>query len=479
MIFARLRLKALASPFGRSMRRPFALRFAAVLVALHVPSWLAALLFQAPMAEERPLLNLDLLVAASIACLSTVSGGIALLLAWAADFVRVAAKNYHFMSAMDFVDAVRFVDMLHIGGFLSPPLIAIVAGVVLCAWVVLGQARRMPILALPLWVTIVLAAGLDVANGSFHIFGLDKDSRIIRVNFAGSPAWNVWRSEQRNPLALGALVPMRNPSSFTALREWTQAHPGRTSMLVVVESMGLPKDPALMDWLRGRLVTERLSSRWTVRQSDEVFRGTTTSGELRALCGLQGHYSRLSDSLAAVCLPRILAGQGTASIGIHGFGLRMFDRNQWWPRIGLTPWQWPVRSTTRLPMNCNQAFPGVCDSAVLELAVAQAQPSARFVYALTLDTHLPINSGHARQLSPALKALCAARATPNEACLLVRQLGDLLGTLGQLLAESGATPFVVVVGDHAPPFGEADNRQAFVEDRVPLFVLTPLAAENP
>jgi phosphoglycerol transferase MdoB-like AlkP superfamily enzyme len=269
---------------------------------------------------------------------------------------------------------------------------------------------------------------------------------------------------------------MQDPASFTAQREWTRAHPGQTSMLVLVESMGLPKAPEVLDWLRGRLFTQRLSSRWTVRQSDEAFRGTTTSGELRALCGLQGHYSRLDDTLAARCLPQMLAGQGTTSIGIHGFGLRMFDRNQWWPRIGLAPWQWPGRPQAQLPMSCNHAFPGVCDAAVLDLAVAQAQQPARFVYALTLDTHLPLDQDHAGPLPAELKARCAASGTPEEACHLVRKLGDVLGTLSQSLAGSRATPFVVVVGDHAPPFGEAANRQAFVADRVPIFVLTPLDA---
>ncbi|MCE4558053.1 hypothetical protein [Pelomonas cellulosilytica] len=449
-------------------------RFATIVFALHAPNLLAALLFKAPMAEERPLFNLDLLLAAAIACFSTLGGAAALLLAWSADFVRSAAKNYHFMSAMDFMDAVRFVDMLNLRTFLSLPLIGSVAGLALCAWVVLGQARKRPSMAAPLLATIVLAAGFDVANGSFHIFGLDKDSRIIRMNFAGSPAWNVWRSEQQNPMASGLPVPMRDPVSFNALREWQQAHLGETSLLVLVESMGLPRSPELQAWLRGRLVTARLSTRWTIRAADEAFYGTTTSGELRTLCGLQGHYSRLDDKLAAGCLPHVLAQKGTASIGIHGFGLRMFDRNQWWPRVGLMPWAWREQPTGGLPMNCNHAFPGVCDAAVLELAVAQAQQPARFVYALTLDTHLPLKLEDSAAPSATLKVLCAASGTPEEACRLVQQLGDLLGLLGQALERSRATPFVVVVGDHAPPFGEAANRQAFVAGRVPLFVLTPI-----
>lgn len=455
-----------------TLRLVATLRLAATVVALHAPSWLTALAFQAPRAEERPLLNLDLLLAAAIACVSPVAGSVALLVAWVADFIRAAAKNYHFMSAMDFVDAARFLDMLDVRTFISTSLLAMVAGLGLCAWIVLSQTRRAPRLAVPLVALVVIAAGFDVANGSFHVFGLEKDSRIVNVNFAGSPAWNVWRSERQSPLAFGPPVPMRNPATFYALRDWQDTHPGHTSMLVLVESMGLPKDPALRGWLLGRLATKRLASRWTIRQSDEQFYGSTTSGELRTLCGLQGHYSRLTDGLASGCLPHRLAARGVTSIGIHGFGLRMFDRNEWWPRIGIKPWHWPEPSQGGIPMNCNNAFPGVCDDAVLDRAVTEAQEAGRFVYALTLDTHLPLPSS-AEPVPRDLAVACNGAAASPAACQLVLRLGHVMETLERSLAASRAIPFVTVVGDHAPPFGEASNREAFVADRVPLLVLEP------
>lgn len=453
-------------------RWPLVIRFIAIVVALHAPSWLTAWVFQAPRAEERPLFNLDLLMAAALACVSTVAGGVALVLAWAADFIRAAAKNYHFMSAMDFVDAARFVDMLNLRTFLSASMFGLVLGFAACVWMVLWLTRRTARLAWPLLAVAVLAAGFDVANGSFHIFGLDKDSRIVNLNFAGSPVWNVWRSERQSLLAAGPPVAMRNPASFRALQGWQAAHSGQTSMLVLVESMGLPRDPALQAWLMQRLATVRLTARWDVQATNEEFVGSTTSGELRVLCGLQGHYSRLDETMAAGCLPRQWSGRGVTSIGIHGFGLRMFDRAEWWPKVGLTPWSWPAGGGS-VSMNCNQAFPGVCDSEVLAQAVKQAQAPGRFIYALTLDTHLPLDLRNATPLPAPLRSACAASATPEQACQLVNKLGDLLARLEATLAASQATPFLVVVGDHMPPFGEMSNREAFIAHRVPMFVLTP------
>lgn len=459
-------------PAARAFTRVWlAVRFVCIVVALHAPSWLTAWIFQAPIAEEQPLFNLDLLVAAALACASTVAGGVVLVLAWAASFIRAAAKNYHFMSALDFVDAARFVDMLNLRTFLSASMLGLVLGFAGSVWLVLWLTRRSARLAWPLFGVAVLAAGFDVANGSFHIFGLYKDSRIVNLNFAGSPAWNVWRAERQSMLAAGPPVAMRDPATYRALQGWQAAHPGQTSMLILVESMGLPRASALQAWLTQRLATTRVTARWDVEVRDEEFVGSTTSGELRTLCGLQGHYSRLDETMSAECLPRQLAGRGVTSIGIHGFGMRMFDRAEWWPRVGLVPWHWPPGGS--MPMNCNQAFPGVCDSEVLAQGVKQAQMSGRFVYVLTLDTHLPLDTRHAAPLPAALRGACAASLTPEQACQLVNKLGDLLARLEGSLATSQATPFLVVVGDHMPPFGEVSNREAFVARRVPMFVMTP------
>lgn len=453
-------------------RAALAARFIVIVLALHAPSWLSAWIFQAPRAEERPLFNLDLLLGAAIACVSSLGGAIVLVLAWAADGARSAAKNYHFMSTVDFVDAARFADMLNLPALFSRSLLGALAGALVCLWLVLRLTRRSRQLALPLLALAVLAAGCDIANGSFHLFGLDKDKRAVSLNFAGSPAWNVWASERQSLQAAGPGARITNPVTYRALQTWQAEHPGRTSLLVLVESMGLPRDPALRGWLQGRLMTSRLAARWEMQFSEEAFSGSTTFGELRTLCGLHVHYSRLDDELAAGCLPRQQAAQGMSSIGIHGFGLRMFDRSTWWPRVGLRPWNW-LEGDAPKSMNCNPAFPGVCDVDVLAQAVKQAQEPRRFVYALTLDTHLPLDLKRLPPLPVDLLKACSASSTPLEACQLTRQLGDLLARLESLLAASAATPFLVVVGDHAPPFSERFNREAFATDRVPLFVLKP------
>lgn len=447
-------------------------RFVIIVMALHAPSWLLAAIFQGPRADERPWFNLDLLLAGALACLSPIVGGVALLVAWAADAIRLASKNYHFMSVMDFMDAARFVDMLNVRIFVTPSAVALIAVLVACAWVVLRQARVRR-LWLPLVGFMVLCISLDGLNGSMHLFGMEKDRRLLDANFAGSPSWNVWRAQRQAAVVAGLPTPIVPAVTHDALRDWHEAHPRGSSVLVLVESMGLPRDPGLRRWLADRIDTPRMSQRWRVTATHEPFSGATTSGELRTLCGLQAHYSRLDAQTAAGCLPRQLSAKGVRSIGVHGFGLRMFDRRDWWPRIGLTPWQWPEDpAKVGLPMNCNHAFPGICDEAVLGRAIDEAQAPERLTYALTLDTHLPL-AAPLKPMSPELKAACARAAAPESACQLVQRLGQVLDELEQQLAVSPATPFVVIAGDHAPPFGEKANREVFEANEVPVILMKP------
>jgi len=447
------------------------LRFVTIVAVLHAPSWFGGWLFQVPRAEERPLFNLDLLAAAALACTSSVWGMVALLLAWAADGFRAAAKNYHFMSTLDLVDAARFVDMLNLQAFVSLQVVGAAVGLVAGLAATLWLTRQSRQFVLPLLLTAVLAAACDVANGSFHLFGLDKDRRGISLNYAGSPAWNVWSTELQSRAASVTVGAIPDPITFRTLRDWQTGHPSRTSLLVLVESMGLPRQPEVKHWLRARLMTTRLASRWDASETEELFHGSTTFGELRTLCGLYAHYSQLDDVLAAGCLPHRLAADGVDSVGIHGFGLRMFDRGLWWPRIGLQPWRW--RGEKDLAMNCNPAFPGICDEEVIAEAVRQAQTPGRFVYALTLDTHLPMDKKRLAPVPSDLRVICDATGTPLEACQLVQELGELLAYLEEKLIRSESTPLVVVVGDHGPPFSETANREVFEADRVPLFVLRP------
>lgn len=448
-------------------------RYMLVVVALHVPSWLLAWLTNGPWIEERPIFNVDLVFAALLACLNTTAGAVALFLAWAAEFIRTASKSFYFLSVLDFVDAARFADLLNLRLFFSLPLLVAMLGLAGCAWIVLKQTRRARGLALSLLLSLPVLAGLDMLNGSSRVFDSYGDRWLISKNLAGSPIWNIWHAQKRNPLASGRPSVFEGVKSYRALDDWHMTHPDGSSLLVLVESMGLPKSPLLQDWLVSRLSTPRLLARWTPEFSSEPFLGATTSGELRTLCGLKGHYSRLTEADAKACLPSRLQGMGVRAIGMHGFHLRMFDRQDWWPRIGLEPWRPKTAAgEASLQTNCNAAFPGVCDLSLLREAVRMADGPRRLVYALTLDTHLPLPPGES--VVPAeLARRCSLAQTPEAACSMVNRLSQVLGWLEDQLAQASNPSLVVIAGDHAPPFSSKENREAFDSGAVPIIMLKP------
>ncbi|HEY4083318.1 MAG TPA: hypothetical protein VGM81_21735 [Burkholderiaceae bacterium] len=453
-------------------------RYVATLGALHLPSWLIGWLTHSPWTEDRPLVNLDLVLAAAVSCLNPVVGAIVLIGAWSADILRMATQNYYFLSVIDFVNSARFIDLINLRPFISASSVAAVLGFLFFIWLVIRLTRSMRCLALPLLLTVVLLELLDALNGSSHLLGLNRDEKLLPFNVAGSPAWNILNALKRNPMALERPLPFEGVKSNKVLGAWHVSNPKNSEMLVLVESMGLPRSQALADWMLARLNTPAVAARWTVGMDKEPFLGATTSGELRTLCGLKGHPSRLDAETAKTCLPWKMHADGQHATGFHGFSLRMFDRRDWWPMVGLTAWRQIASDGQPLPMNCNETYPGICDLAVLHEAAKLADSTGQFVYALTLDTHLPLG-GRTKPLPADLVSLCTANQVHDTACDMVGRLGDVLGTLATQMETMSTTPLVVVVGDHAPPFGDRENRNAFDMRVVPIMVAEPkLAAQG-
>lgn len=450
-----------------------ALAVAAALVVLaQFPFWL----MQCRVMIQRPILNLDLLVAVVILLWSRWLGLAALTVAWLIEINHDASASYHFLGIADLVDAARFLDLVKLSSILSwqfvVALALLVGGAAAMAW--LARIARPPALVVLAVVVLSVAAfGADVLNGSNNLFGNDRDHFAINANIAGSPglsavkAFIVERRGASEPMARSA-----DPITFDRAIAWHVGHPDASVLLVLVESMGLPQSPAIRAWMASRLDTAEIRRRWTIRRTVEPFRGSTVYGELRVLCGLQGHYSRLRPEDEAQCLPRRFLTAGGQALGLHGFNMRMFDRQHWWRELGLEPQDLSVDAGTPASFDCNDAFPGVCDGAVLRRAAALAETPRRLVYVVTLDTHLPLPT-RSLSMPPGLAELCVHERLPVDGCQIVNRLGWLLDQLQADLSAMLHPPLVLVSGDHAPPFLERAARDTFDPARVLGFVLEP------
>ena len=435
---------------------------------MQLPFWIAGNFYS----FQRPLFNYDLAIALLGFCLSRWIGWPLLCLALFIDVARIASLNFHFPDLPDFIEAAKFVGLLNLGGFASLEGGLALGCVLLYAGFTIRWLKRWKSSQLVGQLLVLLALGAaDALNGSMQVFGGGLDRLRSPLNVAGSPIWNLYSMNAAGSHVDPALTPMPSLVNRT-LREWHAAHPDRGLMLVLVESMGQPQSEAIRAWLVSQLQNERLDLRWHLRHGEEAYRGATTRGELRVLCGLDGSYKLIHQDVAPTCLPDLLNSGDFDSVGYHGFQLAMFDRQSWWKTLGLTAYQPAYKDAVPGVKDCHNVFHGVCDAEVLREAVKHVQADRRFSYVVTLDTHLPLPST-AGIIPEEVRALCMRERMPISACELVNQLGGTLRSLGHLLTADKYSPFVAIVGDHAPPFLERDSRAAFVPDKVPFYILEP------
>lgn len=293
-------------------------------------------------------------------------------------------------------------------------------------------------------------SGLLAADpASFVPFG--RAPAVTRVDSATRVALDQWRS-----------LPRREAG-------------GANVALVLVESWGqIDGSEGLTRAIAAPLFTPVIAARYDVKLGSMAFRGSTTNAELRELCGLHASYRDLFSLPRLRCLPDIFVELGYNVTGMHGFHGDMFDRSSWWPRIGIGQRLFLEDfRRTGTSRTCGTAFPGICDDDLMRAMGDRLTSPRQFVYALTINSHLP--------LAPTEDAdgsfRCSALAVPlrAEACALAQQWHRVLQALAReaLRLDVKPTQFIVV-GDHSPPLlGTSD--QNFSSRQVPYVILTPRA----
>jgi hypothetical protein len=411
-----------------------------------------------------PIFNLDLLLVGVVACLVPRLAIPSFLLAAGVAVLVAAAAIFHFHSP---------IDLLRYGG--APTLdftalaiehagFAVLVGVVVLAgWVGTRAAtRRQAILMLGVIAMLAIA---DQRQWSERLPPLSYGP----INVVGSPGLALVTHHLLSP-------PGRIDKFYDRVRladrtyEWAAAHPGRSIVFVVVESLGVPKDVGLAEWLDTALLPP---AGYRMERGTAPFKGSTTAGELRQLCQLSGSYEHLRrDSSTEGCLPARLTQLGYATEGFHAFSGRMFQRTRWWPLVGLQRVNFLEELGPRLSaQRCGQAFRGLCDEEIVDM-IGAASPLAggRFSYLLTLNSHLPVDPIENRSMP---NVVCEAHQAPGRACVLLGMHARLFNRLRDKLLSRPDRPLLVVVGDHAAPLSVPGERGVFVPDRVPYWILMP------
>lgn len=418
---------------------------------------------------NRPLFSYDTIIALVVAVFHKPIGGFLLLVAWFSDGLVSQSLTYQFLSPIDFLQSARFsgeLDWRHFLSYWQVIGILIFSVFLYLLRVIYNRTPASAGSSANLFFIGLLLIALDAANGASDIWR--KDTMIVPINIAGSPSFTLVKSAFKPPEKRG-LRKITNDHSISKKFDvvaWASTHPDRSILFVVVESLGIPKSDDALEFLRQSVLVNSYKTNFYQIE----FRGATTSGELRSLCGLEGSYTAANTSNGNDCLPAQLSKLGWQTSGFHGFSNRVFDRQYWWPTIGLDRVFFIESPEVAVLNRCGNVFRGACDHALVDLAISHIATPKSFAYVLTLNTHLPVVP---IELPTKLSDICYIDAVPKVACMHIAALRDVLQSIVIGTSSLPTRPLIVIVGDHAPPFSAINERGAFRQDVVPGFVLEP------
>lgn len=401
--------------------------------------------------------------------------GLALL--WMADFLFVFAQVNLSSNYGEVLDLLSFVPYTNVGWIAAGS--AALAGLMLWGWLCLRlQQRASPGRGLLLWTLALLVVslawprinGFDLAEGK--LYGI----RVTKL--AGS--WVLTSQHMRSGLSFyeegfapdaGKFVEL--PQDGSAVRRMlAYAAPAEKMLVVVVESWGLSRNAAENQFWKDLWA----SSDWQVRAGTLPFQGATVAAELRELCGFVPASLRI-DAIpdAQQCLPNRLRAQGWHTQAFHGASGKMYRRDAWYPVIGFE------RSSFMQQLMSNakrcSSIPGVCDySIAFQVTQTLRQEGRRFTYWMTLNSHTPYRDSDLSD-PQVVSQVCAPLGLQGARCTHAALLYDFMRSLKAALSQQPIQGLqVVLVGDHAPKFFDAQSREDFDDAAVPyLMVETPAA----
>jgi len=244
-------------------------------------------------------------------------------------------------------------------------------------------------------------------------------------------------------------------------------------MLVMVEAMGEPRNPALRARFERIWKRPELAEKYDVTLGSTQYYGSTTSGEMRELCQRWGNYPEITEAEPG-CLPSVLAARGYQTTSFHAFNSDFFERSRWYPLIGFQHSVFGDRLLKQGAGLCPNVFTGACDKDVPPIIAKHLQSASKpqFVYWLTLNSHLPIVEN--RELGTENCAKLGGRMDKDfpMVCRLFAIWEDTAASLVQTINRPDFPPtHILIVGDHMPPLTHQGSRLQFEPDRVPWILL--------
>ena len=248
----------------------------------------------------------------------------------------------------------------------------------------------------------------------------------------------------------------------------------RHVLVVMVEAMGQPSNPALRRRLVDLWAPPEVRARYSVSSGETLFYGSTTNGEMRELCGRWAEYEEVMEADDPTCLPARLAARGYHSQAWHSFNGGFFDRYIWYPHIGFDEMRFSPDLYNGGAARCPGVFPGACDRDVPRQIGAELRQARepQFLYWLTVNSHLPVLRDEQLQTADCSQFDAVLDREFPMTCRLMQLFDQSSRALArEISAPDFPATDILIVGDHIPPFFDRHHRNQFEPDRVPWILL--------
>ncbi len=280
----------------------------------------------------------------------------------------------------------------------------------------------------------------------------------------------------------GTLYILQSPPAFssatgqTGLTEIPQGTRQQDVLLVLVESLGALDDPRQMNVIWDSFRTPEIAARYDVSTGTTAYKGSTTAGETRELCGDWNDFAAYLDGPHPECLPASYRDAGYKTASFHAFPAEFFSRDEWYPNIGFetSSFMEDLVPTDREFRTCGKTFTGLCDmdlADTIESYLTSPSVAPRLTYWLTLNTHVPFDPA---DVAPRLGCADSALFDDQTVCHMSEMWMEIFDRIAKIASNPELKPTkILLVGDHAPPLWTRKGRDAFTADQVPWLLLTP------
>ncbi len=246
----------------------------------------------------------------------------------------------------------------------------------------------------------------------------------------------------------------------------------RHLIVVLVEAMGQPAADAERGIFDAGWNRPGWRARYDVEHGSIPYYGSTTSAELRELCGQWGDFTQF-DFAHADCLPRRYKAAGYETTAMHSFVGNFFQREQWYPQM-FDHAEFAPDLIGQGVKSCGGMFPGACDSDVPRMLAARLKQADKpqLIYWLTLNSHMPVVADASLQTATCPIGTEQWRTEFPQICRVMLVQQHLADAIDALAMDPDLPPTdILIVGDHMPPYFQRASRVRFNGSQVPWIML--------